>query len=416
MTDRNKGFGISLLVLLLLSLFALPSFGQEIANVDDAFAAARKLGFSGKHAEARALSRKILLKSPDYAEVAVFIGRLYIWDHQYDSARAELARVIQAHPDNSDALNALVDLEYWSGDSRKAIQYCNDGLRLHPDAPDFLLKKSKAVADTGNVREAYNIVNSLLKLQPGNAAAHELAESLKRKLRMNSAGLKYDLDIFNKTYDPWHQGALYVSHRTPSGSVILRLNYGYRFNESALQYEADYYPHLTKKMYAYLNAGYSASSIFPTYRGGASLYRSFPKAFEGDLGFRYLYFSSSTIIYTGAIGKYISNFWFSARAYITPGNQGLSNSYSLLTRYYFNGADNYLTLTIGTGFSPDEHAAGGLLISTAYLNSKKVQLGIQKRIGKTVLLTAKSGYELTTVTPGEVRADLSFSLGIDTQF
>ena len=58
---------------------------------------------------------------------------------------------------------------------------------------------------------------------------------------------------------------------------------------------------------------------------GAELFHSFPKAFEGSVGMRTLFFGSSDVtIYTGSVGKYISNYWISLRSYVTPGSDGTS--------------------------------------------------------------------------------------------
>ena len=79
-----------------------------------------------------------------------------------------------------------------------------------------------------------------------------------------------------------------------------------------------------------------------------------PSSFEGELGFRYLHFTGDTWIYTAAVSKYVGDFWFNFRTYLTPSNSAISQSYTVHVRYYTGGADDYLSLGVGTGISPDD--------------------------------------------------------------
>jgi len=122
-----------------------------------------------------------------------------------------------------------------------------------------------------------------------------------------------------------------------------------------LQYEIDTYPHISKTFYAYMSGAYSNNvGIFPKTRAGFSLYANLPASFEAEAGFRYLHFTGDTWIYTASIGKYYKSFWFNFRTYLTPSNSSISQSYSIKARYYTGGADDYISLGIGTGISPDD--------------------------------------------------------------
>ena len=126
-------------------------------------------------------------------------------------------------------------------------------------------------------------VQKILKSDKKNTAAFELSENIKRNLQKNRISLQYDRDDFNKLFDPWDGISLSYSRRTKTfGSVIARLNYANRFLSPGYQFELDAYPSLGKKMYAYLNVGYSADAIFPEYKWSASIYRNLGRAFEGD--------------------------------------------------------------------------------------------------------------------------------------
>jgi YaiO family outer membrane protein len=113
------------------------------------------------------------------------------------------------------------------------------------------------------------------------------------------------------------------------------------------------YPKITKGLYAYVSGGWSNASLFPSIRYGAELYKSLPKGFEMSLGFRGLKYSSTTMIYTGSVGWYTGNSYLSFRTYVTPGDPGASKSGTLDYRKYREDADNYLSIYVGLGFSPE---------------------------------------------------------------
>jgi YaiO family outer membrane protein len=133
------------------------------------------------------------------------------------------------------------------------------------------------------------------------------------------------------------------------------LNYANRFGSNGWQYEIDAYPHISRIFYAYMSGAYSNNvGVFPKTRAGFSLYANLPASFEAEAGFRYLHFTGDTWIYTASIGKYYKSFWFNFRTYLTPSNSSISQSYSIKARYYTGGADDYISLGIGTGVSPDD--------------------------------------------------------------
>ena len=329
-------------------------FPQDQLTVDELFIKARETAFQkNDRNKAREICYEILKRSPDYTDVSVFLARLYTWDDMDDSARTVFKRIFSKDSTNEDAINAAIDLEYWSDKPESALKYCNLGLRHYPRSEDFLLKKAKALADLKMYDAAFITLETLLIINNSNADALNLAERLKEEVRKNSITIRYSYEKFNRIYSPWHLGYIAYSRYTPIGTALFRLNYGDRFDTKGVQYEVDMYPRFADGLYAYLNAGYSNSVIFPKTRYGASLYYSLPYSFEVEAGFRFLRYSSDVWIYTIAAGKYYSNFWFSLRTYITPKVKSASHSYSLTVRYYLSGADDYLEFYAGTGITPD---------------------------------------------------------------
>src|ERR1700709_424171 len=88
---------------LLIISFKVVSAQTEFSS-DDLFQQARKAAFDQKnYPKAINLSKQALVKSPDYADIRIFLGRVYTWSDKTDSARTEFNRVLSQHPDNEDA-------------------------------------------------------------------------------------------------------------------------------------------------------------------------------------------------------------------------------------------------------------------------------------------------------------------------
>ncbi len=405
----KKSFHLFILSFLLLNFTLL---AQKEATSEDLFLQARTVAFDKKdYVNARELCREALKKSPNYTDIEVFLGRLFTWDQMRDSARLVLTYALAKNPASLEAHNALIDLEYWSGESEKALAYANSALTLNPISEDILLKKTKILVDLQNYEEAYKTIDSLLHINRSNTEAFVYAERIKDLTRINTVGTNYDYDHFSKVFDPWHAVAVSYSRKTEIVSVIGRINYANRFLKNGMQVEVDAYPRFMNGFYSYLNFGYSNASIFPKLRFGLSLYYSLPLSFEIDAGIRYLKFpSSKTNIYTFALGKYYSTFWFSFRTFIIPSGNSASYSYTLITRYYLTDADNYLALSLGTGISPDERS----LNNPNLLISKKVGVDYNFRISKRQTLSLATSYIYEEYFAGSFRNKISFGLG--TQF
>lgn len=340
----------TLLSLLLLAGITRPAVAQT-------FDEARKLAFSGDHAGARLACHAILKKGYD-PDVAILLARTYAWDGIRDSSRLVLEEVLNRYPDHLDALDAFADVEYWSDNYGKAIEYCDRALRKEPGSGDFLLKKARILHSNGKFDEAVDNLETLVEKDPGYPDALKKLQEFRLDVMKNTIRLNYTLDLFDPAFnrDPWQIAALSYGRKTRLGTVIARFNAASRFGETGFQGELDAYPRISENNYGYLNYGYSASSIFPLHRAGLEWYHNFPKSFEGSIGMRFLYFGDTGVnIYTGTLGKYTGNWWFSIRSFVTPGSSGTSVSGFLQARRYFSDPENYLGLRLGYGVSPDDH-------------------------------------------------------------
>lgn len=344
------------LVILLLCIGSNMANAQNKPNPDSLFARARNAAFDHKdYTTAITYAREALTANSEYTDIVIFLGRIYAWKKMPDSARYFFEMALRQNPLSTDAYVAYADVELWNDNKTKSLQLLDKGLEHAPSSESLLIKKAKLLVLAREYDSALHVVNTILKID-NNTQARALANQIRDNISKNSIGLKYDHIHFDKQFpDPWQFISIDYTRQTKLGSVTARVNYANRFQTNGIQYELEAYPRISKTFYVYINVGYSSdNTVFPRWRAGASLYANLPKAFEAEIGLRYLYFTSDAFIYTIYIGKYYRSFLFGARTYIAPTLNKTTQTYSILLRYYYKGVDDYIGLEGGAGLSPDD--------------------------------------------------------------
>jgi YaiO family outer membrane protein len=396
------------------------SKAQKGVSSDDLFKSARFAAFEDKNYKtAKTYANEALLISPAYADVEIFLGRIFTWEKQYDSARYHFAKVLSTTPLNEDASIAYTDLEYWNDHYGEALKICNRALEEYPASEALLLRKAKILNATKKFKEANIITTQLLKTNRHNTGALALASTLKDAVAVNKISISYDNSSFDKQFDkPWQLGSISYGRHTKLGSITARMNYANRFSTNGIQGEIDAYPRISKTFYSYVSFGYSGNvGVFPKYRAGFSLYANLPKSFEAEAGIRYLYFTSATNVYTLYVGKYYKNFLFSLRTYITPFNGTVSQSYSVAARYYFKSAEDYVGISLGTGISPDDTNQNIQFSSKQNkLTSKQISASFNHTFLKWNVFSISAGLINQEYQPSVKGNQLNLSAGLSRRF
>ncbi|MEW5797701.1 MAG: YaiO family outer membrane beta-barrel protein [Bacteroidota bacterium] len=401
------------------------SFAQmdESLGSDELFTLAREKAFNGERDSARILLHAALKKSPSYADVRIFLARTYAWDGMRNEARNEIQNVLRQDPKNNEALSVAIDVEMWDEKPEEAFTFCLRALRTYPNDEEFLLKKARILRDLNREDEALITLSILEEINPSNPEIQRIRESIKSTFIMQGISANETYDSYSKIFDPTHLTYIQYNRSTYFGSIIGRMNYRYRAGKSGVQGEFDAYPRIMSGLYAYLNYGFagSSSSLFPAHRAGLEAFFKLPSSFEGSFGGRYLNFGtgSDVTIYTGSLGYYYKDFWFSLRPYITPSNVSFSRSLNVAVRWYYAGsAEEYFSGKIGAGFSPDERNYDPANGNVYYLKAQSFGIGWQKPLGIYSLLTMT--FDLTkqelTFNPGEYVTVYSLSAGYRYKF
>lgn len=229
-----------------------------------------------------------------------------------------------------------------------------------------------------------------------------------------SLAADYGYVSFRGDIDPWRLASLSLSRRTARGSLIGRVNWANRFRASGLQGEIDAYPRVTRNTYVYLNAGYSKADIFPEWRFGGELFANLPAAWETSIGFRQLRFSGSPVtLYTGTVGRYLGNYWISARPFLRFKPSGNSFSTGLTARRYFADAEHFVGATVSYGSSPSDRVT-----PDAVERGNSFSAGIQGSTGISLrkLATWSLYRDREELENGRIRNSLAITLGVKLLF
>lgn len=424
MIDKFTGiFLIFLFSILQLTVDAQTVATKDTTSLESLLVKARQFAFNNGKDKSRQICRQILARDSTYWDATVLMGRTYIWDQKYDSARIVLNKVIVQRAGYYDAVDALIDAELLSDNYPEAIKIADIGLSFHPKDGLFLYKKARALNKSGDYQKASDILNQVLTLDPSNKDANSLLLSIKQGRMINKLTLNYWVYLYSSD-DPWHFASASIGRKTSAfGTVTLRYNFARRFGNDGNQIELDAYPTIAKGIYLYFNTGISDKKNFPYSRLSVEPYFKLPASFEMSVGFRYMNFgdkniaavdSNMVMIYTGTIGKYLGNYWFSFRPYLTPGKGGWSTSANLSIRRYLADADCYVSLIVGTGISPDvqQYAYN----PGYYLKSNKITLEYQQKFASRFFLNLGAGYAREEIRAGVKRDRYSLDFGVSTLF
>jgi phosphoglycerol transferase MdoB-like AlkP superfamily enzyme len=149
-------------------------------SVDQQFQWARQYAFDEDYQIARAIAKRILMKTPDYTDVRLLIGRTYAWNGQHQKAKEYFKEALRRDSSYYDIYNAYFDSEYWDGNYNHALDMINQGLDQHPQRNQFLERKIKALSALGRYSQAWDVFNQLKKLSSNDENLSELKKYLSK--------------------------------------------------------------------------------------------------------------------------------------------------------------------------------------------------------------------------------------------
>ncbi|HEY1041018.1 MAG TPA: YaiO family outer membrane beta-barrel protein [Bacteroidia bacterium] len=394
---------IRLNILIVFMVFGtLKTNGQ---NADSLYNAAQQKAYNKDYRVAKKLCKQAIDINPANTDYSILLGRIYAWEGSADSAKVILNKIIKDNNKNTEAYDALTDVELWSGEYQAVISDCDLVLSFLPEnkKDPFWIKQAKAYEALEDYTNARRVLLLTLQNKKDNYEGEKLLEYIIIKAYKNSISVSYlNVSFTNPSFSPWNFGFVEYQRKFKKCPVLGRINYGDAYGNQALHFEIDAYPKFSKQTYAYLNAGLSNSSqVFPSYRASAEIYQKLPKGFELSAGGRYLGFENEDIfIYTAYLGYYYKNLWFAYRPYIVTKNSDTFVSHTALLRKYFASEDNYINLEFIYGATPYTTFSYADIVK---VNSQRVGMSAQYKLGKSFLIRPMFSYEYEEYFPSLYR-------------
>jgi YaiO family outer membrane protein len=286
-------------MLLIAGLYnSLEVLSQEGSDPESEYLRIRTIAFAGDYTSAAAAARKLVNAYPSYGDARIFLGRILAWQKDFKNALAVIDTLLLTDPDNADALSAKRDILLWSKDNTPVSTDVRTG---------------------------------------------------------------YSFDYFKEPYTRfWQVFKAGAGHRFIWGPFYAGLNIGnieigdpVSINAIELQIEAEAWPRITNKNYAYMAYAYSPGSYFPRHRAAAEIWQILPAGWAVSAGLNYYYFNRNAFIALASVEKYAGKYWLSLKGFVYFKDNGPTTSAYFNARRYFNDID-YLQVTLGTGTAPDE--------------------------------------------------------------
>lgn len=366
----SKYIYISIFLVLLCNVLR----SQEL-NLDKAVAQsypnAHNLAYEGDHSAARLILEKIGNGVKKNSQTSSLLARIDSWDGNYKEARKKFNKITSVERENEGVWISAIKNELYAKNDATALGLANKALIYLKNNTEVERLKELALSNIENKKypeliEDVNFFRSLKskkgakaknnsKKTKANTEEEPKTEKKVENKPLNRINVRSSVTVFDEIYGSALSSSISFKRKTLAGSLIPRINYSNRNDQTGVQYDLDFYPKFSKRLYAYLNYGYSDSSIYPTHKGGGDLYASIPGALELSFGFRHFSTADRQLTsITNSLGHYRGNYYFSLRSNIAPKSDNLVRfSSNLLVRKYFRDGENYLGGTIGFGYNPE---------------------------------------------------------------
>jgi YaiO family outer membrane protein len=373
---------------------------------------ARALHARGERERARQLLEWHLEATPTDSDARTLYGTFLSWDGQYDEARRQLGLVLHDIPGHSDATRASLHAELWADHPEQAENLATQALERDKDSTDLLLDRARARLAQNDLTGSLADVDRVLQLEPNNADAGKLRARVESVGRVWTIGGSYTYDTFSDHRTPWHEATVQAKRKTPMGAVILRVYEAWRFDSQSQQVELEAFPRIRDGTYADVAVAVSPDAeLYPKYRLQADLYQSLPFGLEASIGYRHLQFGSGVDMGVITLGKYLGDWYFTLRSFITPGVEGTSVSLSgSVRRYWLDGAA-YVGVRYGHGLSKEElRSTQDILLLSSNTLAGEMSIVVDDRweLGLKGSVSAEGRTELSDLWQYEVGTSLGF--------
>ncbi len=419
---------IKLHIIFYTVLFSFSAKAQDLAYNDPVLPSYEKaydLAFEGKNKVANEVLLEVLKKQPEDLKSKALLAQTYSWQGFYNAARKEFNEITSVDKKNLAVWVSAIKNELYAknwatanGLANKAMNY----LGTHDEIVRLKKMALNQIESTSYDQKGWFNVTSTIPLRKTNkneiinkeaSAIKDIKEEAKKpevkKELNNRIAFRNSGTVFDQRNQPMFFSTIEYKRQTLAGSILPRINYANRNGQSGVQYDIDFYPKFSKRFYAYLNYGFSNSTLYPKQKVGGDLYANLPGAMEFSAGARHITLQDRNVtVITNSIGHYRGNYYFSLRSSITPKSDNLTRvSGNLLVRKYLKDAHNFFGLNVGMGYSPEirQLISGDELLAETLLFIESQRMSLQYQF------TAKKSPNVYSASLGVSRQEKSFESG-----
>ncbi len=385
-----------LLLIAFLSPIYLTAQDSPETNPDILYKEAVSAYRSGELKKALELTSRGLELAPEYHDIRIMHIRTHWGLENFEQADLHLEHLLEEAPEYPGVRSLSLQRINRFPSPVEALTFIEKLSEVYAADQYISLKKAELLLGTGRKKEARELAMGLF--EKGGFSGEDLyrLQMILNRSVTDEIGIHHQYMDFSEEYprnDSWNSFSAEYLRYLNRTAVIGRATYSQRGYDSGTLYELEAYPVISDKLYGFTNIGVSGGSIFPDVRSSASLFYNFTGIFEAEAGARMLIFGNSTY-FTGIAGltAYVGKFYLNTRVFLGPERrEELDRNYQFNLRYYFGTPDNFLSLRVGNGISPDETILSSDIYANPPLEVWYANLGINKSLGKHHILQAGAG-------------------------
>lgn len=397
---------------IIIACLLLPCLATAQEDFDSLFKKAAQEAQAGSYDIALQMLSKLQADYPGNEDVIVYKGSVYGWKKDFANAKITLLPLAEREKPNMEAVRGLVNVYYWMDDYTSCIAYCDKYLAAFPNDVDVLMIKAICLDNTNNSNEAKAILEKLTA--SGNSEkAKSLSASLSRKAKNAISASYLNISTDEPEQTIMHYGYVEYLRKFEKSTIISRVNIGNRDDDTAAQFEMDYYQKFKNSSYLYVNAGASGeNTIFPVARLGTEYYFKPLGSFDVSFGARYMHFEDDDVtLLTGQLAKRFHEYTVAYRPYYDTNNSLFSHVLSI--QKYNEDKERLLRLELQYGNVPYLYLYSN---SIEPLTAYRAGIQYQHRFGDSFFVRPVFLYEYEEYLPDTYRNKFNFQVIITKRF
>lgn len=315
------------IVFLFVSSIAL---AQEI-NPEEILAIVKREVEKENYDKALLLIEPLRTKFPQDEDIQTYTARIYSWKKDYKTAIKILTPMTDRVNPNMEALQAIINVYFWTEQYEKCIVNCDKYVALDPKSVEVLKIKATCLEKLNRDQEALELLDKSAYVENSTQAFKGIRTLIGRKAK-DAVSISY---LRISTSEPGKSTFDYAyteySHKFNKSAIVGRANVGHVNDQTQMLFEADYYQTFSNKSYLYANGGVSTGeTIFPVAKAGIEYYFTPHKKFDYSFGARFMHFDTDNItLLTGQLAYTAGVYTVAYRPYYDTSNELFSHVLSL---------------------------------------------------------------------------------------